>query len=399
MAAIKILSIPRVLSLGLSAAIAFTLTTSTIATVEFELHVPVLMYHRIIKAPAGTGMPQLWVSPTRFERQLRALRRRGWRTITSAQLARSLRRCEPAGKKRFVITIDDGARDGYKNALPVLQRLGMRVTFCVTPGRASKSWQLSFELMRRLHRAGNEIANQTLTRADLSSLPESRLRRQIRDAQRLIESRVGTRPVTMCYPYGRQNQRVRKQAARAGIILGFTTVDGARQAPSNRLRSPRIRINGSDSAADVVRKLRPYEGFGQRFRPADQRQQESPDAMGQQRPGAPDAAPGVSTSPLESAYSVGAGANLAKPTGASPVSSDCSDPSERISQSETPPCRVEWNASTLPSLDQVGNSSSAGCVVSNACWLPSAFMTPMSKLPAWLVVNAMRVPSGDQRGS
>jgi peptidoglycan/xylan/chitin deacetylase (PgdA/CDA1 family) len=253
----------KALTFTIAAAVAFSILSSTAATAaEFDLHVPVLMYHRITKAPSDARLPHLWVSPKRFKRQLRELYRRGWRTMTAEELAGHLRRREPVGRKRFVITFDDGARDDYTNAFPVLEELDMHATYCLTPGRAHKPWQISFKHMRRLVDAGHEIASHSLTHADLPSLGNARLRKQIRGAQRLIEEKVGTRPVTMCYPFGRHDPRVHKVASRAGIFLGFTTVDGARQAPSNRLRSPQIRINGSDTPADVVRKLRPYKGSG-----------------------------------------------------------------------------------------------------------------------------------------
>ena len=101
--------------------------------IDFTLHVPVLMYHRITRAPADAALPGLWVSPRLFERQLRALKRQGWRTITAAQLARHLRARRPIARRRLVITIDDGAVDGYRNAAPILDRLGMQGTFCVNP--------------------------------------------------------------------------------------------------------------------------------------------------------------------------------------------------------------------------------------------------------------------------
>ena len=48
--------------------------------------------------------------------------------------------------------------------------------------------------------------------------------------------------------------------------------------------------------------------------------------------------------------------------------------------------------------DQVGFTSEAGSVVSRVSPPPSAFMRKMSSLPARLLVNAIRLPSGDQAG-
>ena len=124
----------------------------------FALRVPVLMYHRISAPPPDAAHPQLWVSPARFRAQLRALKAAGWTSITAEELGRAIRDEERVGPKRFVITIDDGARDGWSNAAPILDDLGMRATYCVLPGLAHRPWQLDPRRLRGLHEAGHEIA-------------------------------------------------------------------------------------------------------------------------------------------------------------------------------------------------------------------------------------------------
>ena len=109
---------------------------------EWELRVPVLLYHRISAPPPGAPRPDEWVSPARFRAQLSALRDDGWTTMTAGQLAMALREGTPVGPKRFVITIDDGASDGWSHAAPILDELGMRATYCVVPGWAHRPGRL-----------------------------------------------------------------------------------------------------------------------------------------------------------------------------------------------------------------------------------------------------------------
>ena len=60
---------------------------------SFTLHVPILMYHRIVpSAEAGDSIPGLVVPPDTFAAQLDALEAAGWHTITMATLANDLRR-------------------------------------------------------------------------------------------------------------------------------------------------------------------------------------------------------------------------------------------------------------------------------------------------------------------
>ena len=222
------------------------------AVMARSLHVPVLMYHRITSPPPDAALPHLWVSPVRFRAQLRALKDAGWRTITAEELGIALRDGLRVGRKRFVITIDDGARDGFRNAAPILERLGMRATYCVVPGRAHMAWQLTFRQMRALRAAGHEIANHSLRHVDLRWLSAGALRRQVVGARDLIRDRVGHAPRSFCYPMGFHDSEVRRVVRAAGNLLAFTTVSGSWHRTGREMLSPRVRVNGSDTPQEVL---------------------------------------------------------------------------------------------------------------------------------------------------
>lgn len=248
----------RAIALASAALLCLVASSTPVAAGGETLRVPVLMYHRI-KAPASDArLPELWVAPQRFRAQLRTLARHGWRTVTATELTRAALSGRSVGPKRFVITFDDGARDGYRYAAPIMARFGMRGTYCVVPGRSRLPWQLSVRQLAALHDAGHEIANHTLSHADLPSLGEAALRREVLRGRQLIERFVGEAPRTLCYPYGHQDARVRRVVARTGHLAAFTTMDGAAQLPSERMRWPRIRVNGSDSAAELLARMRPF---------------------------------------------------------------------------------------------------------------------------------------------
>lgn len=89
--------------------------------------VPVLMYHHV--TPAGGDIN---VSPDHFRDQLAWLRRKGYRTLGSAEFADHLQG-RPAPRRSVFITFDDGYLDNYVHAWPLLQAFGMRAAiFLVT---------------------------------------------------------------------------------------------------------------------------------------------------------------------------------------------------------------------------------------------------------------------------
>ncbi|MGH2512015.1 MAG: polysaccharide deacetylase family protein, partial [Candidatus Limnocylindrales bacterium] len=132
------------------------------------LHVPILMYHRIATpAEAGESLPGLVVAPTLFAAQLSLLARAGWHTIILATLQAGLAAGRRPPPRTFVITIDDGHRDGLTNGLPILQEFGFVATYFVIMGRIHDSQYLGPADLQVLASAGMEIADHTMSHVDL----------------------------------------------------------------------------------------------------------------------------------------------------------------------------------------------------------------------------------------
>jgi peptidoglycan/xylan/chitin deacetylase (PgdA/CDA1 family) len=177
--------------------------------------------------------------------------------MTAGQLAMALREGTPVGPRRFVITIDDGARDGITTAAPILDGLGMRATYCVVPGWARRPGRLTPDQMRRLDLAGHEIANGSFSHRDLRDLGASALRREVVGAQRLIRRMVGREARSFCYPNGAHDAAVRRIVAASGHLIAFTTAEGLRHSATRAMRSPRIVVRGTDTPSELLARIEP----------------------------------------------------------------------------------------------------------------------------------------------
>ncbi|HYM83139.1 MAG TPA: polysaccharide deacetylase family protein [Candidatus Dormibacteraeota bacterium] len=221
------------------------------------LHVPVLMYHRIVPpAQAGDSLPSLVVPPGLFAAQMAALASAGWHTITAAQLASDLAAGVRPAPRTFVITFDDGYDDGYTYALPILQSHNFVATYYVIAGRIGNPpgplEALTPAHVQALAAAGMEIGNHTYNHVDLATQSASALSYQVLAASARIEALVGIAPRTLAYPFGEWDPAVAAEVARAGMNLAFTTVEGAREAWPTRLASPRVRVGPGVTPADLL---------------------------------------------------------------------------------------------------------------------------------------------------
>ncbi|MCL7945688.1 polysaccharide deacetylase family protein [Marinobacter sp. ATCH36] len=88
----------------------------------------ILMYHRFSDPPVKG-----WASPECFEQQVRHIRKR-YNPYSLVGLMKYHREHGRMPSHAVVITVDDGYRDFYEYAFPILQRLGMPATLFATTG-------------------------------------------------------------------------------------------------------------------------------------------------------------------------------------------------------------------------------------------------------------------------
>lgn len=230
--------------------------------IRFTLHVPILTYH-LVATPAeviGPALPSLVVSPALFDAQLTRLAKAGWHTITLQQLATDLATHRRPARHTFVITIDDGHVDGFTQALPILQRHQMTATYFVIAGRIGKTGYLDAIQLQALAAAGMEIGNHSMSHVDLAAIQPARLRREIAGAATVIESVVGTAPVSFAYPMGLFDAATLRAVAGAGLQLAVAYDPGVMETASLRYRIPRLRVGSRMSPAMLLATVARYSG-------------------------------------------------------------------------------------------------------------------------------------------
>ena len=222
----------------------------------FAVRVPVLMYHRVAPADqVGRSLPNLVVSPDRFAAQLEALVAAGWRSITAAELAADLAAGVPSLPRTFVITFDDGRRDGYTEAFPILRRLGLVATFYVITSRIGAANSLTASELRGLASAGMEIGSHTMDHVRLVSTNPWAARLQLIRSAAKIKAVTGQRPTTFAYPFGGLDPLDEALVQETGYAMAFTEATGCRMSWPARLAAPRVRVSAGTLPQDLLHEL------------------------------------------------------------------------------------------------------------------------------------------------
>ena len=153
----------RLLKDALAAAIWQTRMLSFSASGHGGNRVPlVLGYHRVVEdvaEAAKTDMPTMLTSRAMFERHIDWIGRR-FQFVTLDDIGERLRSGQPFERPVAAVTFDDGYRDVYEHAVPVLKRKGIPAAmFVVTDLVGRSAWQTHDRFYHLLDKAYESWTN------------------------------------------------------------------------------------------------------------------------------------------------------------------------------------------------------------------------------------------------
>jgi peptidoglycan/xylan/chitin deacetylase (PgdA/CDA1 family) len=230
--------------------------------------IPILMYHGINHA-SGASHPyfETNTSPDVFARHMQQLHEGGYKPIDLNTAVRMIN----AGicpQRSVVITFDDGFRDFYTHAMPVLQKYQFPATMFVVSGlmgsrtvRFDCKEFMSWGEMREIESLGVEIGSHTVSHPLLRDMPRQDIVRELADSKKAIEDQLGRAISSFSYPYAFPEQdttfviELRRYLEAAGYDYGVTTVVGSASRLGDRYFLPRLPANQHDDEGLFQAKL------------------------------------------------------------------------------------------------------------------------------------------------
>jgi peptidoglycan/xylan/chitin deacetylase (PgdA/CDA1 family) len=226
--------------------------------------VRILLYHEIV---AGEPREIHAVAASSFAAQMAWLCQAGYRVVA---LEDWLTTGQGATLPRNIvaITFDDGYRDNYTAAWPVLQEHGFPATiFLVTgsvggtsrwrEGSLGRAPMLTWAQVREMARSGVAFGAHTVTHPRLTSLDLESAGRELADSRDQIEQVLGRPVLSVAYPYSQVDPQIRALADRCGYRLGCTYRPGyVGPAGWDALALERIAILATDTLDDFRGKVR-----------------------------------------------------------------------------------------------------------------------------------------------
>ena len=209
---------------------------------------PVLTYHHVGPRKLGARIKGLYVSPAMFARQMSELHEAGFLAPPYPPATTPTLKAGP----RLWLTFDDGFKDVFEHALPVLNKwrfTGIQFLVSSLLGKTNE-WQqrdgdvaeplMDFEQVREWLAAGQQIGSHTQTHPRLTELSNPAAREEISASKKSLEDRFGVPVEHFCYPYGDWNASVRDLVIEAGYKSACTTLTGVNDPTGPRFELKRF---------------------------------------------------------------------------------------------------------------------------------------------------------------
>lgn len=246
-----------------------------------KIKLPILMYHHIATTQ---GVPEndkvgigLRVAPSIFEKQLQALQSKKYSTVNSFQIQDYLDGKSTLPQNPILLTFDDGFKDNYDNAFPLLQKYNMTGDFAIITSVSGTGEYMSWENLKEMKSAGMGFASHTHSHctsaikngkngyqdspsdalekpcskfATQERLTTGQIKYEFSISKKLLESNLGIKVSHLVYPFGFYNQQAKDIAKSLGYSFATTVepqTDNFTDFGTNPFALERKRINGQQT--------------------------------------------------------------------------------------------------------------------------------------------------------
>ena len=220
-----------------------TQESSVVQTSGFCLSVPILLYHHV--QPAGNqGSPS--VDNDIFDQQMAYLASSGYTAISAEQLVNALRTHTTLPPKSILITLDDGYRDAYDYAYPILQKYHLNFNLMIITGLVGSPNYLSWGQIGEMKGSGLAyFSDHTWSHYTLTRGPLDKVKFEIETAKQQLQDHTGQKIDIFTYPYGSFNDSVISVLQQDEFIGAFSTIPGFWQCDSFIFNLHRNRIGNA----------------------------------------------------------------------------------------------------------------------------------------------------------
>ncbi len=232
-----------------------------------KYEVPVIMYHRVINNAENEGVYGTYIYEDMFKKHLQYLKDKNYTVITFKDLDKiGWRNRFEKGKKYIILTFDDGYKDNYDLAFPILKEFNFKATIFLMGSLTYNEWDvkaggerkfslMSVEMIKEMQDYGIEFGAHTFNHPKINTLSNEEIEHQIVDVKKPLEEKIGKEIITFAYPYGILNDYAKEMAKKAGYTFALATDSGSVCLSDDLYQIRRIAIFPNTNLFSFKRKV------------------------------------------------------------------------------------------------------------------------------------------------
>lgn len=205
--------------------------------------IPVLYYHSI--GDDGNG-DELVVPTDKFKEQMKYLKDNNYHTLSMDEFYDYVKNGDKVPENAILITFDDGFKNNYENAYPVLKEYGFKATiFVITAMVDEVDLYLITDQIKELSKNNIDIGSHTVNHENLSSTSKENTKKTLRDSKEFLEKIIGKPVNSIAYPFGVYDVGTIDSVKESGYTIGFTTDMGWAKGKTDEYNVKRVYVNAT----------------------------------------------------------------------------------------------------------------------------------------------------------
>lgn len=204
----------------------------------------ILMYHSV----GTSGDAFFSVTANEFDAQMRFLKEHDRAVIALSELVRRMKEGVPLHGE-VVLTFDDGYKDNFTNAYPILKKFDFPATIFITTGLVGDVDERGFEMLseaeiKEMHASGLiDIEPHSSSHPKLAKCSKEEVLREVRDSKDALEKLLGKTCTLFAYPYGNYSEETVHIVRELGFFAAVTVEEGTVALGDDLLRLKRNSID------------------------------------------------------------------------------------------------------------------------------------------------------------
>lgn len=204
--------------------------------------VPVLNYHQINDVDDNA----LTVKVKDFEDQMRYLYENGYTAITPKEMTEAFKNNASLPEKPIIITFDDGYKDNYENAYPILKKYNLKATiFVITDYVSLYPNYITWDEAKEMQKSGViNLESHTMDHLNLLKIDKNEALFQLSNSKYWLEAHLKKPVEFVAYPEGDYNEEIKSMLKDLKYEGAFTVNYGLVSNQSDAYEMSRVAIFG-----------------------------------------------------------------------------------------------------------------------------------------------------------